>query len=157
MKKLFVFLFIAFFTVNVNGQSVDKLFSVFWNTPEADKVSIGSFGFSFVKLAFLGDSDAGMLKKINSVKVLDLSSCDNETKHKFADQVENLQDKNYELLMMTKDEEDEMLIFARKKAEKIKELIIIDKNDPLIVRIKGNFNLSEILEEKDFKRFAMVQ
>jgi len=155
MKKIFILLIIGFVSIQSYGQSLDKLFSEFSKAENAENVSIGKFGWSFFKLATIGNKDAGIMKKIKSLHVLDLSDCSSSVKIKFAGEMDRLKDKDYELLLMTKDDEDEDLILGNMKNDIIKEVIIIDKTDPTIVRIKGKFKMSDLTDIKNLKNTSI--
>jgi len=144
MKRIFLILFVSVVTITMYGQDIDKIFSSFSKVAKADNVHIGKFAMSFVKFGAIGNNDADFVRKINSLQVLDLSDCNMDIKRKFADQISKCNMNGYEMLMRVKDDEDDVLIMAKSKKEKIKEFIIIEKGDPAIIRMKGNFSMSDL-------------
>lgn len=151
MKQLMICVLSVVFALQVQGQTVDGLIGHYSKAVNVDKVSIGRFGWNFVKLAALGNKEMSIAKKISSVQVMDLSECDEDVKNKFVDEVEKLNDNNYELLMKVKDDEDEVLILSKTEKSKIREFVVISKNDPAVIRLKGKFDLDDIVSAASFK------
>lgn len=151
MKTLFICLLTIMFSVQVQGQTVDKIMKNFSGAKNAESVNIGKTGWNFIKMATIGSDKSGFTKKISSVQVIDLSECAQDVKNKFAREVDDLNDDKYEVLLKAKDDEDEVLILSKMEKSKIRELIIIEKNDPTIVRLKGKFDLNDISAGTSFK------
>lgn len=150
MKKVIICLLVAVFVIQVQGQTMNGLIGGFSKADNIEKVTIGKFGWNFIKLATIGRKEMSLVKKISSVQVIDLSECNQDVKDKFADEVEKLNDNNYELLMKVKDDEDDVLILSKTEKSKIREFIIISKKDPAVIRLKGKFDLNDIASAASF-------
>jgi len=151
MKKIVVCLLIASFSTLLHAQSFDKLVSDFSKAENAERISIGKMGWNFLKMASIGNKDMSIMRKISSVEVVDMSGCTPGVKSRFASEMENLDDKQYEVMLMVKDDEDELLILSKIKKNKIRELIIVDKKDPAVVRLKGKFDMNDLASAASLK------
>lgn len=149
MKKYFICLILAITIGQISkAQSVDNLLKEVSNTENVDKIQIGG-ELMKLGLSYANMDDTPVTKDINSLEVYDLSSCNTETKNKIAALVNKLQDKDgYETLMMTKDENDNVRIMAKKKKDTISDLVIIcmDENDPTIIKLSGAIKEQDIAE-----------
>lgn len=132
-------------------QALDKVIADFSRKENVEKINIGKIGWNFLKFASVGKKDLSIMKKINSLHLIDLSSCSEETKSLFTERIDKLKDDSYELLLKVKDDEDDIVILSKTKKNKIRELIIIDKNEPMILRLKGKFDLNDLNAVKSFK------
>jgi len=155
MKKLFICLLIIVVSGQMHCQTLDKVISDFSRVENVEKVSIGKFGWNFLKFASIGNKDLAIMKKISSIQVIDLSECSEDAKRQFSQEIGKINDSNYELMLRVKDDEDEILIFSKIQKEKIRELIIVDKNDPAIVRLKGKFDFNDISSASSLKKIQL--
>lgn len=155
MKKIIICLIITAFSIQLQAQSFEKMLQDFSKAENVESVKIGKVGWNFLKMASIGKKDMAILRKISSVHVMDMSECRQEIKSRFAREVENLNDNEYELLLSTKDDEDEVLVLSKIKKDKIRELIIIDKNDPAIVRLKGKFDMNDLASASSLKSLEL--
>ena len=75
MKK-FVFTLLLVFVCHLGyAQSINGLFNEFGSEKNADCVKVSSFMMSLGKMFAGHDEDAEIIRKIKSIKVLDLESC----------------------------------------------------------------------------------
>ncbi len=147
MKKLIICLLAVAISGQIQCQTLDKIISDFSKVENVENVNIGKFGCSFLKMASIGNKDLGIVNKISAIHVIDLSGCTREIKNKFANEIDGLNYGKYELLLKAKDEDgNEVLIISKAEKDKIRELVIIDKEDPTIVRLKGNFDLDDLTD-----------
>lgn len=148
MKKGLLYLLLFTISLSAWSKTLDDIFSEFSKAPHAKNVHFRKFVCSIMKMSIGSDKSADILKKVNSLQVLDLEDSSKDTKLQFAKQIDNLDMNGYELLMKVKDDKDNVLIISKSKDDKIKEFIIISVNDPAIVRIKGNFKPSDLADVK---------
>lgn len=144
MKKTSVFLLIFAISVTSYSRDIDKIFSVFSKEAEADNVRLGKFAMAFIKPATLGKENSEFMKRISSLQILDLTDCSRDVKRRFEEQVKDIEKEGYDVLMRIKNNDDDILIMSKSKKDKIKELVIIEKSDPSIIRMKGNFRISDL-------------
>lgn len=139
-------LFCLIITVSMSSKSLDEIMTKYAKAPNADNVNIGKFGWNFIKLSSTGNKDLAIVKKINSLHVLDIEDCTPEIKQEFQNDFRNCSIDGYEVLMKVKDDEDDVLILSKSKKDTIKEFVIVSINDGAIVKIKGNFKASDLTD-----------
>lgn len=84
MKK-FVFTLLLVFVCHLGyAQSINGLFNEFGSEKNADCVKVSSFMMSLGKMFAGHDEDAEIIRKIKSIKVLDLESCTASVKERFS-------------------------------------------------------------------------
>jgi hypothetical protein len=126
------------------GQSFDNLFRDFENASGADRVNVSGLLLTFAKHSVKKGDNADIFKKMSAIQILDLSDCTSEIKSKFANSFNRLNQKDYEVLLRAKDDDDDVIILTKMQKDKIKEFVIVSKNDPAIIRVKGNFSFSDL-------------
>ena len=95
MKK-FVFTLLLVFVCHLGyAQSINGLFNEFGSEKNADCVKVSSFMMSLGKMFAGHDEDAEIIRKIKSIKVLDLESCTASVKERFSKKVNRLSLKGY--------------------------------------------------------------
>ncbi|MCS2903794.1 DUF4252 domain-containing protein [Phocaeicola vulgatus] len=83
MKK-FVFTLLLVFVCHLGyAQGINGLFNEFGSEKNADCVKVSSFMMSLGKMFAGHDEDAEIIRKIKSIKVLDLESCTASVKERF--------------------------------------------------------------------------
>ena len=70
------------------------------------------------------DEDAEIIRKIKSIKVLDLESCTASVKERFNKKVNKLNLKGYDELMRVNDEGEKVRVLMKTKKEAIRELLL---------------------------------
>lgn len=148
MKKVLLYLLLITVSLSASAKTLDDVLAEFSRAPHAEKVNLGKFVCSILKMSIDGNKDAEILKKVSSLHVLDLEDCSEDTKLQFAKQIDNLDTNGYELLMKVKNDKDHVLIMSKSKKDRIKEFVLISINDPAIIRLKGNFKLSDLADVK---------
>ena len=85
------------------------------------------------------DEDAKIIRKIKSIKVLDLESCTASVKERFNKKVNKLNLKGYDELMRVNDEGEKVRVLMKTKKETIRELLFVctGKEDCTLVQING--------------------
>ena len=144
MKKAAIYLFLFTLSLSVSGKTLDDIFFEFSKAPHAEKINLGRFLFSSLKIVNWDGKDLN--KKVNSMSVLDMESCSAATKLQFVQQIENMEMDGYDVLMKVKDDDDNILIMSKSKKEKVTELVIITIDDPAIIRLKGNFTSDNLAD-----------
>ncbi len=137
MKK-FVFTLLLVFVCHLGyAQGINGLFNEFGSEKNADCVKVSSFMMSLGKMFAGHDEDAEIIRKIKSIKVLDLESCTASVKERFNKKVNKLNLKGYDELMRVK---------MKTKKETIRELLFVctGKEDCTLVQINGKFTKDDI-------------
>lgn len=125
MKK-FVFTLLLVFVCHLGyAQSINGLFNEFGSEKNADCVKVSSFMMSLGKMFAGHDEDAEIIRKIKSIKVLDLESCTASVKERFSKKVNRLSLKGYDELMRVNDEGEKVRVLMKTKKETIRELLFI--------------------------------
>ena len=121
------------------GQNADELFSNFSKEKNAEVVTLGSFLTKMAK-SFVEDG-----KEIESIRVLSLEECSDETKKKFEKGVSNLKKDGYETLVRSNGENEDTHVMIKTKDDIIYELLVITTgNEPKMVSIKGKLKQSDL-------------
>ncbi len=149
MKRLALILLVTALSLPAvmaaNVTSVDALFDEFSSEPQAESVRFNPFCMWLAKL-FVGGSDANVVKKISSVRVLDIDDCKSEVKTRFANRVANVSVKEMEDLVNVNDNGDKVKILARIKKDKIHKLLVMcyGAADYCLVEINGKFGMEDV-------------
>ena len=141
MKK-FVFTLLLVFVCHLGyAQGINGLFNEFGSEKNADCVKVPSFMMSLGKMFAGHDEDAEIIRKIKSIKVLDLESCTASVKERFNKKVNKLNLKGYDELMRVNDEGEKVRVLMKTKKETIRELLFVctGKEDCTLVQINGKF------------------
>lgn len=126
------------------GQNVKQLFTEFSSAPNVECVNLGDLGASLMK-SFMGSKDIPGLSKVDALQVIDLSNCSAETKNKFAEKVKSLKDEEYETLVRSNENGENVRVLVKMNKEEIGELVVITTgNETSLVKIKGCFKRSDI-------------
>lgn len=152
MKRLILTLIIilsastAMFASQAPSANVDDIFSEFSSAKDADFVNVNPVMMWLGKQFIDDDPDAQIVKKIKSVRVLDLEKCNSSTKSKFKQQVNRISTKGYEEMVRMNDHGEKVLIFAKIKEETIHQMIIVcvSDGDCALVEVNGKFTMDDI-------------
>lgn len=118
--------------------------SDFAKKPKAETIKLNSFLMWVTKKIVRRGENKDLFKKIKSIEVTDLEECDIDIKNDFKKKITNLDISGYEVLLKVKEEENQVFILSKSKNNEIKEMIIIDSEDPAYIKIKGNFGISDL-------------
>ena len=171
MKK-FVFTLLLVFVCHLGyAQGINGLFNEFGSEKNADCVKVSSFMMSLGKMFAGHDEDAEIIRKIKSIKVLDLESCTASVKERFNKKVNKLNLKGYDgkdssilrndlsrsfpfAKMMNYVTRDILYVIEflageslmKTKKETIRELLFVctGKEDCTLVQINGKFTKDDI-------------
>lgn len=91
------------------------------------------------------------MEKLESIDVINLSSCSSEVKGLFLKDLDNIQDGNgYETLINVIDENDKVRIIARRDGTVIPQIFVFaidgENNEIVIVRMNGKMDESDITD-----------
>ena len=155
MKKTVVSLIILLaLSIQVFGQNINTVLSGLSKHENVEKISIGSFGMFFAKMAGGIAGGKEVLQGMKGIKSIDLLTLNNECtdneKAKIREQLKNLKDDGvYSVLMNVKDGNDMVRFFVKQKKDTIKEILMIvlsgdNDEDTVVIRLKGNFKASDL-------------
>jgi len=130
------------------ADGVSNLFWDFMHCKNAEYVHVPKVLLKLAVVAMDKDDmeDAQFLKRISSVRVLDLEECSEKIKRNFTERVRNFKAKGYEELVRQKSKDEHTLVLMKVKKEYIRELVVItcDGEDCTLVQIKGKIRPDEV-------------
>ena len=152
MKRLILILVIALtagsasFAASANNESLEDIFSEFSEAKNAEYVNVNPFMMWLGKQFVGSDKDAQTVKKIKSVRVLDLEDCNSAVKSKFKNRVSNLALNGYEEMVRTNDNGEKVLVLAKMKKDVIHRMVIVcvSSDDCALVEVNGKFKMSDV-------------
>ena len=149
MKRIALILLVAILSLPVALASTittDGLFKEFSKEPKAESVNINSFFMWLVKMSMGNDTDAEIVKKISSVRVLDLESCSPEVKTRFANRAAQITVSDMEDLINVNEDGNKVKILGQIKKEKIHKLLVMcyGQGDCCLVEINGKFDMQDL-------------
>ncbi len=128
------------------AQNVDGLLDKFSSEKNAECVKVSRLIMSLGSMFVGQDEDAWILRKIKSIRVLDLDDCQTNVKERFHREVDKLCFNGYDELIRVNDEGEKVRVLMRMKKETICELLLVcaGKEDCAIVQINGKFTKDDI-------------
>lgn len=131
------------------SQNINQLFAEFSDAPNVECVKLNKFAMTFVK-PFISDKDMQGLKDIDSIQVLDLSGCSSDVKDRFTERVKTLKNEDYETLVRSNENGENVRVLVKMYKEEIRELVVLTTGgDISLVKIKGKFNQSDLAKLTD--------
>ena len=127
-------------------QNIGQFVNNFSNTDGVEKIKIGSFWMSLIKMTGKANG-VPALKGVNGIEIYALDSNSEEKNRQFREEIRTLQDgDNYETLLKVNDEGDDVRIVFKKEKDKIREIIVfcIDETESTIIRLKGKISEKEL-------------
>ncbi len=145
MKKIIVATVLMLGFQMSQAQTVDGLFREFADEENATCVKVPWLPIRLIGL-FADDEDRQLVKRISSIRVLELSDCTGEVQTRFAAKVQKLKMRGYEPLLTVIDDGSHVRMWGKMKDEVIKELVIGVSGDDeaTLCHIKGNLNMEDI-------------
>ena len=129
--------------------SFNELYQKFSREEHVTKMKLGGLAMMFVK-PFMQKFGVG---KITKLRLLSLEDCSPEVKERFNQDVSNLNDEGYELLLKSNGEEGKTRIYVKVIDELINEMVVLTTgDDPTMVYLKGKFRPSELDLSEDESR-----
>ena len=149
MKRLAIILLVAILALPAAMASkvtTDELFNEFSSAQKAESVNLNSFVMWLAKLSVGNAPDADVIKNISSVKVLDLESCSQEVKSRFAKRAGEVTISDMEDLVNVNEDGNKVKILAKIKEDKIHKLLVLcyGQGDCCLVEINGKFDLKDL-------------
>lgn len=130
------------------AQDAKQLLSKYSNAKDIESVNIGSFMMKLGK-TFGGIGDTPVARGVNSIQILEFSSCSQKIKDQFTSDVKKLKDgSGYETLIQVKNRNEGLRIMVKKEKDVIREIVLFchDKNDPTIIKLSGKIKESDLAE-----------
>lgn len=146
MKKYILALALLFVCHIGFAQDLNSLFDEFKKEPNADCISISPFMMAIGKMFMGNDSDAKLVRKFKSIRILDLEACSTSVKERFSKKINAQRIKDYETLVQVNDEGEKVHILAKSKNDVIRELLIVctGNGDCTLVQLKGKVSKEKI-------------
>lgn len=146
MKKYVCTLLLLLACLVGHAQGINGIFNEFGQEKNADYVNISPFLMKLGKLFAGQDEDARMVKKVKSMRVLDLEDCTPRVKERFHKRVNKLNLDGYDELMRINDDGDKVRVLMKMKKETIRELLLVctGGEDCTLVQINGKFTKDDI-------------
>jgi len=148
MKKLILSLLIASFGLTLFAQPAgfDRLYYQYKGEEGVVALKIPGFVMKLAgAIADLDQEEKALLKSLRSVTVLTIEEQDLYPGVNFTDEI-NLSADHYQLLMEVHDEDEDVLIAAREKNGKLRDLIVVVGGDEnVLVHVRGRME-SDLLE-----------
>jgi hypothetical protein len=120
------------------GKSVNQIFKEFSSETNVDRVRVGKFATSFLKLFH-------PVKGINGIEVLSFDECSQSVRDKLNNAIASLNDPTYETLMDVNDGLEHYKIMIKMEKETIRELVVLGSGDDhVLIRIKGKVKFSDV-------------
>lgn len=129
-----------------HAQGISGIFNEFGHERNADYVNLSPFLMKLGNLFAGQDEDAWMMKKVKSMRVLDLEECTPHVKERFHKRVDKLNLKGYDELMRINDEGEKVRVLMKMEKETIRELLLVctGGEDCTLVQVKGKFTKDDI-------------
>ena len=91
------------------------------------------------------------MEKLESIDIINLSSCSTEVKDLFLKDLDNIQDENgYETLINVVDDSDKVRIIAKREGAVIPQIYVFaidsEDNEIVIIRMNGRMDESDIAD-----------
>ena len=145
MRKIIVIMALMFGFQMSHAQTVDGLFREFRGEENATCVNLPWLPLKL--LGLFADDEAGQIvKRISSIRVLEVSDCSREVQERLASKLQTLKMDDYEPLIVVKDEGSHVRMWGKMKDDTIKELVIgvSDDGDAVLCHIKGKLRLDDL-------------
>ncbi len=151
MKKIMMLLVLMVVVLqNISAKSVKQLINEFKHEDKAESVYVSPLLMKVAKIAADKDDmdEAGRLalKKVKSIRILSLEDCNKSVKDRFSQEVENLNDEEYQPLIVANSDGDKVKVMMLTKNDIIRELVIftVDDEDSAIIQINGKLTQDDI-------------
>ena len=140
MKKIMTAILLLAMLNIACAQSVDGLFCKFCREKGAEYVSSSPFSMKIANFCIDKDNEKMlMIKRISSVKILNLSDCKKDVLKRFGQDVSKINLNGYEELMSMNDGGKKVSVRIKLKKNVIRELCVMtaDETDGILMHFKG--------------------
>lgn len=146
MKKYVLLLPILLLLLTSCNRNVSTLFHELKKYPHTEYVSLSFPFINLIKLAASDKESSQIIKKVKSIKVLNMEKCNEESKKIFRKKTNALTQNGYETLLKVNDEGENVSVLSKIQKEKIKEILIIvtDENECSLIQIRANLQMEDI-------------
>ena len=157
MKKYIAILALMIACQTGFAQSTKTLFREFGQEERAECISLSPLLMGFARLFMDDDESERMVKKINSIKILDLGECSEQVKSRFLRKVNRLDLQGYERVMQTKEDGEKVQVLLKMQDNAVRELLIISagKENCSLIQLSGKIRQEDIaglVEDETNKR-----
>lgn len=134
----------------VSAKSLGRLIEDYRYQKNAEYVHVTPLLMKMARTAMGHDALTGeegrLVRKIKSIRTLDLEECSADVKHRFSADVQKLEMSGYEPLVTTRDDGETVKIMMKAKGDVIRELVIIcsDSDDCALVWLNCKVKMNEI-------------
>ena len=145
MKRIVIAMIFVLGFQLCHAQTVDGLFREFRGEENATCVNLPWLPLKL--LGLFADDEAGQIvKRISSIRVLELSDCSREVQERLASKLQTLKMDDYEPLIVVKDEGSHVRMWGKMKDDTIKELVIgvSGDGDAVLCYIKGDLRMDDL-------------
>lgn len=158
MKRMMTLLLILAAAMQMaSAKSLGRLIEDYRYQKNAEYVHVTPLLMKMAWTAMGHDARSGeegrLVRKIKSIRTLDLEECSADVKHRFSADVQILEMSGYEPLVTTRDDGETVKIMMKAKGDVIRELVIIcsDSDDCALVWLNCKVKMNEILSLVDMQ------
>ena len=151
MKKIMMLLVLLVVALqNISAKSVKQLIDEFKHETKAESVYVSPLLMKIARVAVnkddMDETSRLALKKVKSIRVLSLEDCSKSVKDRFSQEVENLDDEEYQPLVVANSDGEKAKVMMLTKGDVIRELVIfaVDEEDSAIIQINGKLTQDDI-------------
>lgn len=151
MKRIMTLLLILATAMQMaSAKSLGRLIEDYRYQKNAEYVHVTPLLMKMAWTAMGHDARSGekgrLVRKIKSIRTLDLEECSADVKHGFSADVQKLEMSGYEPLVTTRDDGETVKIMMKAKGDVIRELVIIcsDSDDCALVWLNCKVKMNEI-------------
>lgn len=151
MKRMMTLLLILAAAMQMaSAKSLGRLIEDYRYQKNAEYVHVTPLLMKMAWTAMGHDARSGeegrLVRKIKSIRTLDLEECSADVKHRFSADVQKLEMSGYEPLVTTRDDGETVKIMMKAKGDVIRELVIIcsDSDDCALVWLNCKVKMNEI-------------
>lgn len=151
MKRIMTLLLILATAMQMaSAKSLGRLIEDYRYQKNAEYVHVTPLLMKMAWTAMGHDARTGeegrLVRKIKSIRTLDLEECSADVKHRFSADVQILEMSGYEPLVTTRDDGETVKIMMKAKGDVIRELVIIcsDSDDCALVWLNCKVKMNEI-------------
>lgn len=151
MKRIMTLLLILAAAMQMaSAKSLGRLIEDYRYQKNAEYVHVTPLLMKMAWTAMGHDARSGeegrLVRKIKSIRTLDLEECSADVKHRFSADVQKLEMSGYEPLVTTRDDGETVKIMMKAKDDVIRELVIIcsDNDDCALVWLNCKVKMNEI-------------
>lgn len=130
------------------AQNISSIINEFKNEKNAECIHISPFMMSIGKLFMGNEEGTDIVRKVKSMRILDLEDCSVSVKERFAKRVAKLNKKGYETLMQVNDDGEKVRILTKTKNDMIREMLIfcIEDKDCSLIQMSCKIKKEDIAQ-----------